>query len=346
MTIGGPALERRGRLTAPGWSSWLPMRWRGSPAWWQGCLPSKPPSHASLERLTRGYRAIPGPAVMRWRWGWRTMVTWHRWAGSPKKASLRRPLTTFRWTEPTWNMATAKPWALGERRQAPGQGGGVRRHLAVSDPGPMSVSRRPLAGSTALTDAAVCSFWSGLTLSPWRLSVVRGTQLLQRVGAHVLGWNSGTHGWLRWSVTNKLIPVNLHVPHELLFPALEHVLGRALCSVHCIRPSHSGSHRGQSWGGWLYRGPGWLGDMGQVTRKNSAKAWGVAECKSVSGRAGRTGGDTGVGPPGKDPGKCPVDPGCPVRAAGDVTGWYVRTTDVATPRAKEEPCRTTLAAAS
>ena len=101
----------------------------------------------------------------------------------------------------------------------------------------MSVRRRPLAGSTALTDAAVCSFWYGLTLSPWRLSVVRGTQLPQRVGAHVLGRNSGTHGWLRWSVTNKLIPVR----------------------------------------------PGWRGDIGRVTRKNSAKArWGggVVECKS------------------------------------------------------------------
>ena len=51
MTIGGPAPERRGRLTAPGWSSWLPMRCRGSPAWRQGWLPSKPPSHASLKKV-------------------------------------------------------------------------------------------------------------------------------------------------------------------------------------------------------------------------------------------------------------------------------------------------------
>ena len=35
---------------------------------------------------------------------------------------------------------------------------GKRSQKTVSDPGPMSVSRRPLSGSTALTDAAVCSF--------------------------------------------------------------------------------------------------------------------------------------------------------------------------------------------
>ena len=41
--------------------------------------------------------------------------------------------------------------------QASGLERGVRRHLAVSDPGQMSVSRRSPAGSTALTDAAICS---------------------------------------------------------------------------------------------------------------------------------------------------------------------------------------------
>ena len=57
MTIGGPAPELRRRLTAPGWSSWLPMRCRASPAWQQGWLPSKPPSHASLEKA---YEREPG----------------------------------------------------------------------------------------------------------------------------------------------------------------------------------------------------------------------------------------------------------------------------------------------
>ena len=160
---------------------------------------------------------------------WWTTATWYRWAGSPKKTSPRRLCATFRWTGPTGNMATAKPWVFGRRRQASGRGIGVRWHLEVSDPGPMSVSRRPLAGSTALTDAVVCLFWSGLTLSPWRLSVVRGTQLPQRIGAHVLGRNSGTHGWLRWSVINKLIPVR----------------------------------------------PGWLGDMGRVTKKKLRESAGV-----------------------------------------------------------------------
>ena len=89
-------------------------------------------------------------------------------------------------------MATAKPWVFGGRRQASGRG--VRRHLAVSDPGPMSVSRRPLA---ALTDAAVCSFWSGLTLSPWRLSVLgRGLSCRSGLGPMFADGTAGPMvGW-------------------------------------------------------------------------------------------------------------------------------------------------------
>ena len=56
----------------------------------------------------------------------------------------------------------------------------------------------------------------------------------------------------------------------------------------------------------------------------------VGECISVSGRVGMAGGGTGVGPPGKDPGKCPVGPGSPARAAGGVAGWYALTTEVVT----------------
>ena len=38
------------------------------------------------------------------------------------------------------------------------------------------------------------------------------------------------------------------------------------------------------------------------------------------------GGGTGVGPPGKDP----VGPGSPTKAAGGVAGWYALTTEVVT----------------
>ena len=158
---------------------------------------------------------------MRWRWGWRTTAMWYGWAGSH---NLQRNWTHREHgdcpTVSAWREETGV-W-LGRRSQ---------ETLGGVWPGSMSVSRRPLTRSTALTYSTVCSFWSGLTLSPWRLSVIRGTQLPQRVGVHVPGRNSGTHGWLTWSVTNKLIPARLHVPHELLFPALDHVLGRALCSA-------------------------------------------------------------------------------------------------------------------
>ena len=56
----------------------------------------------------------------------------------------------------------------------------------------------------------------------------------------------------------------------------------------------------------------------------------LGEGISVSGRARMAGGGTGVGPPGKDPGKRPVGPGSPVRAAGVVAGWYALTTEVVT----------------
>ena len=93
-------------------------------------------------------------------------------------------------------------------RVGEGESGWCRR---PSDPCPISIHRWPLTGSTVSTRVTVSSFWTGLMLSPWRLSVVRGTQLPQCVRAHVLVRNSGTHSWLRWSVTYELLPVALHV---------------------------------------------------------------------------------------------------------------------------------------
>ena len=171
----GPGAGRRGWLTAPGWSSGPPMRGRWTPAWRQGWTPSKPPSHVGPKRTTRGSRAIPGPAV-RWRRRWRTTTAGKWWARSPRTACPWGALTTFWWTGLMGDITLVPSWVLGRRRQESDRGGGVKRHLRPSDPSPISVSRGPLAGSTTATDATASSFWPGLTLSPWRLSVVRGTQ--------------------------------------------------------------------------------------------------------------------------------------------------------------------------
>ena len=74
--------------------------------------------------------------------------------------------------------------------------------------------------------------------------------------------------------------------------------------------------------GWTKRGHG--------TRKNSAKARGCGRVHFSVWKSRKAGGGTGVGPPGKHPGKCPVGPGSPARAAGGVAGWYALTTEVVT----------------
>ena len=127
-------------LTAPGWSSWSPMRSRWSPVGRQGWTPSKPPSHAGPKRPTRGSRAIPGPAV-RWRWRRGTTTAWKWWAGSPRTVGPWRALTTLWGTGLTGDVRLVPSCALGGRRQASGWGGGVRRHLVAPDPSPMSVKR-------------------------------------------------------------------------------------------------------------------------------------------------------------------------------------------------------------
>ena len=154
-----------GALVRNGGDDWRPQDDRSDRRWdagdgrrgdKDGCPASFLVLPASKGQPTRGSRTIPGPAVMRWWWGWRATATWQRWAWSPRKASPRRLLTTFRGAGPTGSMMIAQPWAFGGKRQASGRGGGVRRHSAVPDPVPMSVSRRSLTRTTALTDATVC----------------------------------------------------------------------------------------------------------------------------------------------------------------------------------------------
>ena len=242
------------------------MRSRWSPVYRQGWTPSKPPSHAGPERTTRGSRAIPEPAV-RWRWRWRTTTAWKWWARSPRTAWPWGSLMTFWWVGLTGNITLVPSWALGGRRQASGLLGGVRRHLVPSDPSPLSVSRGPLAGSTTSMDATACSFWPGLSLSPWRLSVIRGTQLPQRVGAHVHRRNSGTHCLPRWSVTDKLCPEGFHVDHKLFFPPLDHLQGRSLGNGPCILMCHRWSDKVRTGRGRWRRCSGGVDKRGRGTRK-------------------------------------------------------------------------------
>ena len=260
-----PGAGRRWWPTAPGRSKGLPMMRRWTPAWRQGGTPNWPPSHVGPGRTMRGSRAIPVPAV-RWRRRWRATKAGEWWARSPRAAWASGTLPTFRWTTVIGNLTLVPSWALGRRRQASGRGWGVRRCWRPYDPGPMSIRRGPLAGSTKATYATASSFWTGLMLSPWRLSVVRGTQLPQRVGAHVLRSNRGTHCWLRWSVTYELLPKSSHVHHEFLLPPVDHLRDWSLGNGPSIllRQRRSDSVHAGRWRSRDKRGRG--------TRKKSLKA--------------------------------------------------------------------------
>ena len=111
--------------------------------------------------------------------------------------------------------------------------------------------------------------------------------------------------------------------------------------------------RGRSWGRRWYRVLGWLDEKGAWHSKKNPRKRGGLESAFQCLEEQEAGGGTGVGPPGKDPGKCPVGPGSPTRAAGGVAGWNELTTEVVTAephpghtQVKEEECRTTLVAAS
>ena len=120
---------------------------------------------------------------------------------------------------------------IGSRRPATA-GRGVRRHPRATVPSSGAVTGGPLAGTASSARGAACSFWTGLMLSPWRLSVARGTQLPQCVGAHVPLGNSGTHGWLGWSVTLQLSPIQLHVLKDLCLPLLYY--SWRMCLRNCL----------------------------------------------------------------------------------------------------------------
>ena len=262
-----PGAGWRWWLTAPGWSTGPLMMRRWTPTWRQWGTPSKPPSHVGPGRTTRGSRATPVPAV-RWRRRGRvtTAGTWR--ARLPRAAWACRTLPTFRWTAVIGNLTLVPSWAFGRRRQASGRGWGVRRRWRPSDPCPMLIRRGPLAGSTMATCVTASSFWTGLMLSPWHLSVVRGTQLLQQVGAHVLRSNRGTHCWLGWSVTYELLPKGSHVHHEFLLPPFDHLRGWSLGKGPSIllRQRWSDSVHAGRWRSRDKRGRG--------TRKKSSKAQG------------------------------------------------------------------------
>ena len=204
--------------TAPGRSTGPPMMRRWPPLWRRGGTPSKPLSHAGPGGPTRGSRATPVSAVRWRRMGWVT-TTWTWGARLPRAARACGTLPTLWWAAVIRNLTLVPSWAFGRRWHTSRRGGRVRRQWRPSDPCPSMIRRGLLAGSTVTTCVTASLLWTGLMLSPRRLSVVRGTQLPQCVGAHVLVRNRGTHSWLRWSVTYKLFPTVFHVLHKLLLPA-------------------------------------------------------------------------------------------------------------------------------
>ena len=262
----GPGSGTEVMTDGPGMVARPPMMRRWTPTWRQWRTPSKPPSHVGPRRTTRGSRATAVPAV-RWRRGGRVTTTGTWGARLPRAAWACRTLPTFRWTAVIGNL-TVPLWAFGRRLQASRRGWGVRRRWRPSDPCPMSIRRGPLAGSTMSTCVTASSFWAGLMLSPWCLSVIRGTQLPQRVGAHVLKSNSGSHCWLRWSVTYELLPTGSHVHHEFLLPPFDHLRGWSLGEGPSVllRQRRSDSVHAGRWRSRDKRGRG--------TRKKSSKAQG------------------------------------------------------------------------
>ena len=319
-----PGTGRRWWLTAPGWSTGPPMMRRWPPLWRRGGTPSKPLSHAGPGGPTRGSRATPVPAVRWKRMGWvTTMWTWG--ARLPRAERACGTLPTVWWAAVIGNLTSVPSWGFGRRRHASRRGGWVRRRWRPSDPCPMSIRRGPLAGSTVSTCVTASSLWTGLMLSPWRLSVVRGTQLPQCVGAHVLVSNRGTHGWLRWSVTYELFPTVSHVLHKLLLPPFNHLRGRSLGEGPSVlwplrRSSivNTGRWRSRDKRG---RGP---------RKKNPRKCGGVGEVflRSVEG------GGTGAGPTAGGPAGRPEGPGRPGGPVGGIAGGGPRTmvTSTAGPR--------------
>ena len=311
-----PWAGRRWLLTAPGWSTGPPMMRRWPPLWRRGGTPSKPLSHAGPGGPMRGSRATPVPAVRWRRMGWvTTMWTWG--ARLSRAARAYGTLPTVWWAAVIGNLMSVPSWAFGRRWHASRRGGWVRRRWRLSDPCPIVIRRGLLAGSTVATCVTASSLWTGLMLSPWHLSVVRGTQLPQCVGAHVLGSNRGTHGWLRWSVTYELFPTVSHVLHKLLLPPFNNRRGRSLgegpsilWGLQISSIVHTGRWRSRNKRG---RGP----------RKKSSKArGGEVFFSSVEGVAV---GGTGVGPTAGGPAGRPEGPGRPGGPVGSVIGGGPRT---------------------
>ena len=195
----------RRRAVPWGMTRLLMMRLRPPRGRRQGA-PSRPLSHVGPEGPTRGSRATPVP-VWRWRRGREITVPMTWGARGPRSTRALRTLPTFGWTTVIGPLASVSAGALGSGWTVKSGRGGVRRRLGSTVSWSRAITCRPLAGAAVVARVTACSFCTGLMLSPWRLSVARGTQLLQCVGAHVPLGNSGTHGWLRWSVTLQLLPI-------------------------------------------------------------------------------------------------------------------------------------------
>ena len=212
---------------------------------------------AGPEGPMRGSRATPVPT---WRWRRR------RWVASPKPLGAWGPRSGERWERgrPSDEQLSLDPArARRERRAAVDLrrlGEGVLRRPGTTVPSSSTVTRWSLVWMAASARDAACSFWTG------RLSVARGAQLPQCVGAHVSLGNSGAHSWLRWSVTLQLLPVQSHVLEHLRFPVLDHGWRRSWINVLIslrIQLESRSSHAGCSL---------LLDKRGRGPRKKSAKA--------------------------------------------------------------------------
>ena len=210
-----------------------PIKWPRAPAsWcaersleerlWQGHVPGRSPSHAGLGGPTRERGTISGPTTLGvWGRGTATMIGVSMRRSTMAMGTRDSPAVVLRARVAYWAAAiSSQPlgrrwwWGTGVSYMRPAVFAGLRP-ITCRAPGP---------------GATVRSLFTGLMLSPWCLSVTRGTQLLQLVGVHIPLRNRRTLSRLGWSIIHqKLYPV-LHRLEEGVLPVFHHYLDVWRCS--------------------------------------------------------------------------------------------------------------------
>ena len=146
--------------------------------------------------------------------------------------------------------------------------------------------------------ATVCSLCTTLMLSPWCLSVTRGTQLSQLIGVHIL-LNRGTRCQLGGWITHQNLHPVLHSLEEGVLPAHHQCLNIWRCSQ-CRWSGHKGHdvrlgwcrRRGRCWGrrcrryrNLKSRSQAWLG-LGVSRSRWSWRRCGTWQGKNPAKRGG------------------------------------------------------------